>query len=171
MIKKIIKYTTIALFSMITLHSKGQELNKNMITINAWLGAEGFGIGYNLAYERLLIKSNSFFKYYGLKVSIGESTYYSSRGTGGESWPDHFPAFYAHIMGLTGKKKSHLELALGVAVLTNTKDSTYPITEVKAHSYFSMKVGYRYQKPEGHFVFSVGTGFPQMAYVSLGTSF
>lgn len=75
---------------------------------------------------------------------------------------------------LTGKRNSHFELFGGAALYQYTpvklpggilpEDSSIGIFPVG-------NIGYRYQKPDGGFIFRAGVGFPDMGYVGLGVAF
>jgi len=60
----------------------------------------------------------------------------------------------------TGSKKSHFEMTLGAI--------TFPISDW--FTLPSATLGYRLQKIGGGFVFRTGVGFPEILYVSFGTS-
>jgi hypothetical protein len=86
-----------------------------------------------------------------IKVGYGGAAYWE-----GES---------QYILGqfgiLTGVRNHHLEASAGlVAFLDNYFSSP-----------LSGSIGYRIQKPGGHFIFRTGLGWPEALYVGLGVSF
>lgn len=65
---------------------------------------------------------------------------------------------------LTGAEKNHFELGVGVAYMHFlTRSANYLLP--------APNIGYRYQKPEGNFIFRSGLGFPELLYVGLGYLF
>lgn len=133
-------------------------LKKNIITLGLGLDKAEFSntVGYNFSCERLFIKSQSFIKNYGLRAGIGQ-------------WVDGLwltgPVYSVHFIGLTGEKASHLELGLGVTIVTRSSHVDYEATLP------SVKIGYRYQKPQKGFVLSAGTGYPEILYMGIGVAF
>lgn len=66
---------------------------------------------------------------------------------------------------LMGPKNHHLELSAGPSYYIRSKgnpDYEYPI---------SGTLGYRYQKPEGNFIFRTGAAYPEAFYIGIGFSF
>lgn len=76
---------------------------------------------------------------------------------------------------LTGKRSSHLEAAFGGAYLDGTVTQKYhgSIEKKEHHREINpvLALGFRYQKPEGHFLFRIGAGWPEQVYLSLGLCF
>jgi hypothetical protein len=71
----------------------------------------------------------------------------------------------SYILGqygiITGVKKHHLEASAGFVKLLDEYD-IFPL---------SGSIGYRFQKPKGHFIFRTGVGWPEALYFGLGVSF
>jgi hypothetical protein len=127
-------------------------LKKNVIYGS--LGVFPFWGTLNGNYERLVAeRKDKFFKSYWLKFGGG---YWISWGVWG-------PHFMTGLTTLTGSKNSHLELSAGLTVLLDDWDLYYIGP--------SGTIGYRFQKPGGHFIFRTGIGFPEPIYISLGFSF
>lgn len=125
------------------------SLKKNIIYATA--GYAGLYAALNGNYERIIIqKQTGFFKNY--MVRIGGGVYVEWGGEGSYA--------VTGLTGLTGLKKSHLELHLGIAYSSGFESLTPAVG-----------IGYRYQKPGGQFVFRVGASFPESFYLSLGFCF
>ena len=139
-------------------------MKKNIISIT--LGtALYFGV-VNGNYERIFSqKKTGFFKSYLMRYGFG---WYESYGSPGYN-------VIAGISGLSGLQKAHFELNLGVAAMFNwdgfhDEDSIDRILG-KTLIIPAGAIGYRFQKPGGHFVFRVGAGFPETFYLSFGFCF
>jgi len=61
---------------------------------------------------------------------------------------------------LAGRKNHNLELSAGGSLFIGSK--LIPL---------SATIGYRFQKPEAHFIFRIGASWPEAIYVGLGYSF
>ncbi|MBO3697882.1 hypothetical protein [Roseivirga sp. E12] len=88
------------------------------------------------------------------------------------AWNDEedFNSFYAlSISGLTGKGKNHLEFGFGV-VRTEGIENIYCCLGDYSWDIYP-NLGYRFQKPDGKFVFRVGASHPRYTYVSVGYAF
>jgi hypothetical protein len=75
-----------------------------------------------------------------------------------EDWGISGPYYMARYGILTGNKKSHLEVKAGATILFGDLQPSFAI-------------GYRSQKPQSHFIFRTGFGWPENLYVSWGVSF
>jgi len=131
------------------------SLKKN--SLYATLAPGGYSIigGY---YERLLLHSpENIIKYvYGRIGAGGFAEFFGKQGF----------VYSGSVGGLIGAGKNHLEVYLGVA-------SFYSYYE-GLHHYFNTPLAtaaYKYQKPEGHFVFRFGGGWPENVFISTGISF
>ena len=133
--------------------STNSVLKKNII-----YGSVGYAGLYgvvNANYERIIDQRNTgFFKNYLVRVGGGKWVVWGGMG------------FYgvAGITGLTGLRNNHLEIHLGLTALYEENSSGNAMLPAAA-------VGYRYQKPGGHFVFRIGAAFPESFYLSLGFCF
>jgi len=87
-----------------------------------------------------------------LKAGLGNTAY----------WEDASSYIMAQFGLLTGAKKHHLEASAG---LVKSFDKDYDIFPLSA------TIGYRIQKPQGHFIFRTGVGWPETLYFGLGLSF
>jgi hypothetical protein len=132
-------------------------------------------VAWNLYYERRIFYSEQYlFKTFYLRASGG-------------TWEALSP--YGHhaglsICGLTGIGKHHFELRFGATAIIETgrykNEKKYPYNfpnqqPVLLKNYLllwpSGSMGYRFQKPGGHFIFRTGAGYPEAIYVGLGLAF
>ncbi len=136
------------------------QIKQNVVYATAGIG--GISV-LNCNYERMLAqpKENEFFASYILKFSYGIwEEFLGNKGTN----------YSAGLTTLTGQKNAHLELHLGFTILSEAAFS--PI------NYFNYKkssptgnVGFRYQKPNGKFIFRTGISHPDYLYLSFGSAF
>ena len=109
----------------------------------------------NINYERMLINSpEKFLKSWWFRIGGGKWA----------TWGIEGPHFVSTITALTGSKNNHLELSAGITILNDNYDN-------ENSAYPAGNIGYRFQKPGGHFIFRTGMSFPETLYLSLGTSF
>jgi len=150
--------------------SPATELKKNMIYMT--VGFAGLYAVVNGNYERVIAyNEKTFFKYYLVRVGGGYWGAWGGEGT----------QAVAGFTTLSGSRKSHLELHLGVAYIFDKysydNDVSYSSgsEKPKRSDYTNISpagaVGYRYQKPGGHFVLRTGVAFPESFYVSVGFCF
>lgn len=97
---------------------------------------------------------NKTFKRRGLKFGAGVYQYYD----------DGSLNVILSYMCFTGDKNNHFELGLGVAYLHFLSRSIKYVVPAPC-------IGYRYQKPDGKFIFRTGIGFPELAYLGIGYAF
>lgn len=146
-------------------NSKIIELNKNVIYGNAgfgiWSNSVGDPIGdafvfITFYYEKIIkqkigyINSSSF-----VRIGIGKQFDIDHRLI-------HITAQYGF---LSGAKSHHFEMAGGLRFFTTKyypQDKYIPI---------SFNAGWRFQKPDGHLIFRIGTGYPELMYFGFGLSF
>jgi len=76
-------------------------------------------------------------------------------------WEYTSPYILGQFGILTGVKKHHLEVSGGFVKSLDDYD-IFPL---------SGSIGYRIQKPDGHFIFRTGVGWPEALYFGLGVSF
>lgn len=126
-------------------------MKKNIIY--GTLGYAGlYGVA-NANYERVLSQRKAgFFNYYLMRFGFGHWVAWGGGGNHG----------VAGITGLTGIGKSHLEIHLGLATIYD---------ETSSRLLPAGSVGYRFQKPGGHFIFRTGAAFPESFYLSFGFCF
>jgi hypothetical protein len=72
------------------------------------------------------------------------------------------------LVHMIGSRNSHLELDLGFKYIVNYKNpdnhlSLYLIPDVFA--------GYRYDKPDGDFIFRIGINYPTIINIGVGIKF
>jgi hypothetical protein len=142
--------------------------------IHGHVGFFGLWGTAHVSYERLLfVKNKNRLNHFYLHTGAGAFVTWGSSG----------PTFVSQFKGITGKKNGHFEWGGGVAVLFDKL--SYDITVSNARGGYEEKprlveycipipaftVGYRFQKPDGHFVFRTGIASPDGLYVSLGVAF
>ena len=123
------------------------DMNKNTFYATLAPGGYSFILG---SYERM-ISSNpeSFIASSWLGIGGGiVAEFFGSEGTA-------LKAFYT---GLTGANNNHLELNLGITLMSGVSRSATPLATI----------AYRYQKANGHFLFRIGGGWPENTFLSLG---
>ena len=152
-----------------------KEYNKN--TIFATVSSFGILGGANLNYERAILRTDRVFLST-LWIRIGGGYWYE--------WADNGPQLYISAVGLLGQNNSHLEYGIGITSLYNPDnysielsnhnagygDGVMPTkwdnTDIKPR----ITIGYRYQKPKGHFILRTGlVTAPAAMYLSLGLVF
>ncbi|WP_018478449.1 hypothetical protein [Pontibacter roseus] len=152
--------------------SEAPGLKKN--AVHATLGTIGLMGAYTFSYDRNVIEFDK-----GVLQGI-----WARAGAGGwASWTSGGPYQSVTVGVLTGRKSSHVEFHAGAARMfdrsayddekdlrdyyADPKPAKSEFTDIRAVG----SLGYRYQKPGGHFLFRVGAGFPETAYVGLGIAF
>lgn len=128
----------------------------------------------NATYERMIIeRNNKFISSYWVRLS---------GGTWGAWGPQGGSHYLAGFTALTGSKNSHIELHLGINTMfdkisydEDISNPDFSNPDIKKTEYWDITpsgaLGYRFQKPGGHFLFRAGFGFPETAYLSLGFCF
>lgn len=154
------------IFILLFTSSYGQELLSDTVRLdrneNNVYGSVGtlwiHGMAASLNYERLISEQkNGFIKSYWFRA--GSGLYWAwENGTDRN--------FILGITALSGARNSHLETLLGVSAHYSINKSSDRFRFLPAGA-----IGYRFQKPNGLFMFRVGLGFPENAYMSLGFSF
>lgn len=174
------KTISIILFLLICLNSIGQDNNqKKEFTNNTIYITAGTVIaagGANINYERNILRvDNGFLS--SLWVKAGGGVWFN--------WEDSGSQYSVSAIGLSGRKNNHFEYSLGVTGLYNGfsynlgnvdyiagRRSTEPTKWEYTDIWPIASLGYRYQKPNGHFVFRTGFVIPQPGfYFSLGVVF
>ena len=129
---------------------------------------------FNLNYERQVRTTKiNLFKSVGVRFGSG---YWATWGSTG-------PHVILTPVFLSGTGKHHFESSIGGTLLYD--QSSYEIGVSNAE-YFGEQIpsrtqymifapagtlGYRFQKPDGKFIFRTGAGFPDIVYISFGASF
>jgi len=148
---------------------------KNSLYLSA--GTLGLWFTGSLNYERLVHTTDK--KYH--------IDYFARINGGGfATWGSSGPATTLSVQGVFGEKTSHFETGLGIAWLfdklsydigVSNANYPYPGSEPKPtiweYSIFlpAVTFGYRYQKPNGRFLFRTGLASPEGVYLSVGTAF
>jgi len=126
---------------------------------NAIYGSVGSLIGYynnvNIYYERMFQRK----PYRSRIITLVKAGY------GG--WSSPWGGKGSYILGqcgiLTGVKKHHFELSAGLIKFFSDSE--------KIETLLSGSLGYRSQKPDGHFIFRTGVSWPETIYLGFGVSF
>jgi hypothetical protein len=106
----------------------------------------------NGSYERLILeRQDRFIQSLWIRVGAGKYAMYG----------DEAANYVVTLTALTGKRDEHLEFGLGATYISKGRFEYVP----------AFTLGYRYQKPLGHFVFRTGIGYPEFIYLSLGLCF
>ena len=152
--------------------AKRSGLKKNAVYLTG-----GSVLAYGAAegnYERLLGESaRGFLSSYWVRAGYG--VWYN--------WEDSGNLFVIGLSALTGRKKSHAEFNIGFT--TKYDPDSYDIGVNNAQlsgeqlpskseyreNQMAGSIGYRFQKPGGHFIFRTGIGYPESLYISLGFCF
>lgn len=159
------KYT--ALFFLIVFgfssSAFSQELKKNSVFGNVGVVIPLFGGSASISYDRSIFITQDDTDIRG-KISIGHL------GVIGGGWN-----YQSLTIGmLTGKRNSHFELYAGAA-FNQYKPSSSPGNTLKEKSSIGIfpagNIGYRFQKPDGWFIFRTGIGFPDLAFLGVGVAF
>ena len=103
----------------------------------------------NANYEQMIWKSQDRF-IQSLWFRIGAGSY--------AAWDAEGINFVATLNALTCKKNTHLEFGLGATYFGGDISLITP----------AGALGYRFQKPKGHFIFRTGIGWPESFYLSFG---
>lgn len=150
-------------------------LHRNVLYVS---GGLLFGSYIAGNYERIFLSSkNQVVSVLG-RIAIGK-VHFESLGMGFSlfypviySTEYNLVSYLANIGILIGSRSSHLDCALGVAYLDGTVTRKYSAGDyqIKGHQEVNpvISLGYRYQKPDGHFLFRVGIGWPEQIYISMG---
>lgn len=132
------------------------DLKESKMFNNAIYGSVGIGGLYFTAtayYERMFQRN----------VQKSKIATFVKLGYGGAAyWGGESPYVLGQFGILTGVRKHHMEVSAG---LVHSPDDSY------VSSPLSGSIGYRFQKPDGHFIFRTGVGWPEALYVGLGVSF
>lgn len=148
---------------------------KNVFYINA--GSFGLWFTASANIERQLFSTDK--KFY---------INYYLRAAGGvfETWGIEGPYGSLSLQAIYGAKNSHLELGIGLGAMydkanykISVSNANYPYSgsspEPTKYSFVdvvpALLIGYRYQRPQGGFVFRTGVGFPDGVYLSVGLAF
>jgi len=149
-----------------------EKPNRNLI--HATIGIAGLAGTYHVNYERMLIGFEK-----GTLAGL-----WSKVGVGGWGvWSAGGPYQSISVGILTGPHRNHFELNAGVARMFNRigfereQSLSTQLSEPQPFKsgYVNVSLvgtaGYRYQKPDGSFMFRSGLGYPEIIYVGFGVAF
>ena len=96
-------------------------------------------------------------------ATISKITPFVKAGYGGAAYWEGESSYILGQFGiLTGVNAHHFEASAGLLKSFDEHYDMFPLCGV---------IGYRIQKPGGHFIFRTGVGWPEALYVGLGVSF
>ena len=136
------------------------SLKKNVIY--GTLGVGGISV-INGNYERKLFESTK-------KQFISSAWWKLGYGVWAEFFGDTGSNITTGLTALTGSKKGHLELNLGFTSYIGA-EAFRPFPTAYGKNSVVGSIGFRFQKPNGIFVFRTGVGYPDSFYLSFGFGF
>jgi len=149
-----------AILLLISMASSGQEVKpdstgykKDNNAIYGNLGIGGMWFTATAYYERMFT------------INAEKSTVsgFLQGGYGGVAyWANSSPYILGRFVILTGVKKHHLEASAGIVKF---------LGDYLEKPTLSGAIGYRMQKPDGHFIYRMGGGFPEGFYIGIGICF
>jgi hypothetical protein len=146
-------------FSAFAKNQDSTKLAKNSLYVQA--GVLSWG-QVGLSYERYVFSTKSKNLSFFARANAGAWGSFGGEGS----------YITASLQGLLGKNKSHLEFGGGLVAVTDGQlffsSENYNVT---TQILPAASVGYRYQKPEGGFVFRTGIGILDGVYLSFGYAF
>jgi hypothetical protein len=148
-------FTVFMIFLLISgANAQGQErIGKKQNNINMYVGV----FDLNLNYERNIIQRPQSMS--NLRLGLGYAMFFVA----GEGY-----YINSSFVQLLGPKNSHLELNAGVKfMLTNSIEDPAFSDKLLPDIFF----GYRFEKPEGGFIFRFGLNYPTAINLGLGYKF
>ncbi len=136
---------------------EGRDLRESMLKIhrNYIIGNINI-VASNINYERNLFRTPAFLA----NIRLGYGIINDLQGGGN--------VYSAAMVGLIGQKNSHFELDLGIIAYKAFKTNFNPSSSGVMTDGF---IGYRYEKPNGIFVFRTGFIYPSIYSLTLGAGF
>ncbi|HAH36021.1 MAG TPA: hypothetical protein DEQ87_19360 [Algoriphagus sp.] len=147
--------TVLVLTLSISICAKAQTKSETYTAKNAvYLEVGGSSGRYAINYSKIFHQKGKL----KLNASAGFSMWPNRNIDSKTSW---LPALPLEISALVGKSNHHLELGMGFTSYLNTSfdfdsETFETINKVVINAFIPLRVGYRYQKPEGGFFFRVG---------------
>ncbi|MBL7874356.1 MAG: hypothetical protein JNL53_01755 [Cyclobacteriaceae bacterium] len=135
----------------VTPDSKESKMFNNAIYGNVGVG--GLFVTATACYERMFARN-------GQKSIV--ATFVKAGYGGAAYWGHSTPYILGNFGFLTGVTKHHLEVSGGFVKSLDEYYDLFPL---------SVSIGYRIQKPNGHFILRTGAGWPEGFYFGLGVSF
>ncbi len=172
----ILKRITLLFTLIYTMSSFAQEDNvfkKNIVYGN-------LAIGGTLNYERTLLTPKfDILNHINLHVGVGQNLGLSGGST---------DVAHVSIMGVSGMQSHHFIYGIGIGGADQINETWYNINmsnyyynikngnepglkPERYYTYTAFKLGYRYLKPGGRFMFNVGVSFPELVFVGAGFAF
>lgn len=123
------------------------KLSRNYLILNV-----GF-FELNINYERNIIYHPFYIT--NIKIGFGE----------GNDLQGGYAEYLASFVQLLGGQNSHVEFNLGYKYTKNHKENFNSSVSSSSLYFFA---GYRFEKPDGHFIFHAGFNYPSIVALSLG---
>ena len=155
-----------------SLSSYGQQTEIDTVKVglrkNVVHGTLGIYLLANVNYERMLGTSKDRGSSFWLRGGYGVY----------QTWGEEGTHYLIELTTLFFPGSSHLEASVGfVSMFAKSgyeSDLSMGVPQAKSvyrDNSIAGVIGYRFQKPTGHFVFRTGIGFPEVFYTSFGFSF
>ncbi|MFC2079860.1 hypothetical protein ACFLRQ_00130 [Bacteroidota bacterium] len=135
-----------AVLILMVCSAQAQENNKYLNLNSVQLELGGHGLAYSLNYERILFNTDIF----KIAGQVGFSYYPPFIG-----FIDYWiPISINEIFSI---RNHHIELGVGIIInRVSSRDSENIATDWDWEGFLSARIGYRYQKPNGRFIFRAG---------------
>ena|SRR5665647_1390401 len=136
------------------------SFKKNVINVSLGVDPSEFYGTLMGNYERMIVHfPKSFVNSLWVRVGAGPWVWWSGKGTN----------FVSTISILTGRKGAHIETGVGILFTYDSRiNDFHPLVH---NRYLAGNIGFRFQKPDGVFVFRTGIGWPEFLYLSSGFCF
>jgi len=148
-----------------SIYARNRQKNSIYGTIG-YLGLYGDAGGN---YERLIWEPHK---------GLFKSVWFRVGGAWYSQWGSKGTFLLSGVTVLTGLNNRHIEINMGITSMFDKLSydmevRNFPETAKSAYRQFfpSFGLGYRYQKPDGNFLFRTGIAIPEAAYLSLGFCF
>jgi hypothetical protein len=138
-----------------TMYFRSSQVTYRKNTLYGTAGLFIMAGALGLSYERLLVAHPDRFV---------TSTWLKAQGGLFSFWEGKGPFWTVSVQALSGKQNHHLELGAGFGAIHYDQWQSLQLVPV-------MAAGYRYQKPNGGFLFRAGLSVPELLFISLGFSF
>jgi hypothetical protein len=140
------RHILLAVLILMVCSTHAQDTNKFVKLNSVQLELGGHGLVYSLNYERILLNYNRF----KLAGQVGFSYYPPFTG-----FIDYWIPI--SINGMFSIRNHHIELGSGFIInRVSSRDFYNNAIDWDWEGFLSARIGYRYQKPDGHFLFRAG---------------
>ena len=136
-------------------------LKKNVIYGTLGVDIEDTYVTFLGNYEHMIFElPNSFFQSFWIRIGAGPWAAFDANGG---------TNYVSTLSAVMGKRSAHLEIGSGV--LFTYDSGTKMFHPLVNDRHLAGNLGFRFQRPGGHFVFRTGIGWPEFMYLSLGFCF